>query len=88
MKKIRLINIDNYKYTFEDNENKRYNLNIQFFDFEPKLEDTFYMPEDILKEKNIFSFGFINKEDKNTSIEDIIKIVRNDEEIYLQRYYG
>lgn len=41
MKKLRLINIDNYKYTFEDNENKRYNLNVQFYDFKAKEEEIY-----------------------------------------------
>ena len=87
MIKLRVIDKNKYDYLLEDNENNKYKINIEFYDIEVNIGDYIYLNEKILDEKNIYTFGPLI-EDKNIKEEDIIKIIKNNEEIYLQRYYG
>ena len=93
MIKLRIINIDNYNnYILEDNNKKIINLIIEFLgDKIPAVNDTIYINDKILKEKNLYTYGPLNsKYSKNIDIteEELIKIITAKEEYYLQRYYG
>ena len=52
------------------------------------MGDIFYMSEKYIREINIYNFGPLTNEDLNVSTDDIIKIVSDNREYYLQRYYG
>ena len=71
-------------YTLIDDFNNSYFVNMKFY-IEYKLEigDIIYLPKSILIETNSYAFGKIEPENKNA--EDIIKVVTNKKEIYLQR---
>ena len=84
MRKLKVKEINRYDYVLEDIDNV-YTLNIEFYDVEVHVGDYIYISDKTLNEKNVFAFGPINKVCKD---EDIIKLVHNNEEIYLQRYYG
>ena len=84
MKKVKITNIDGYNYTLEENNNK-YIKNIEFYDVKLNIGDYIYISDDVLKETNIYTYGPITE---NAREEDIIKILSNDKEIYLERYYG
>lgn len=86
MKKVQILEIeDNYLYTLRDNDNKIYKKNIEFYDTEVNVGDSIYLDDQILKEVNIFAYGPIIE---NNEVEDLIKLINNGKEIYLQRYYG
>lgn len=87
MKKLLVKDIKDNDYTLIDDFNNSYFVNMKFY-IEYKLEigDIIYLPKSILIETNSYAFGKIEPENKNT--EDIIKVVTNKKEIYLQRYYG
>ena len=89
MIKLILNKINDFSYVFKDNNDKEYTMNIQFYNIEkPSVGDIFYFSDKILNEKNLFSFGPLNNEDPNITIDDIIKANINGSDIYLQRYYG
>ncbi len=85
MKKVTVIEINGYIYTLEDEDNKRYEINIEFYDTKIDIGDIIYLNEKVLKETNLYSYGPIIE---NNDVEDLIKIVKNNKNIYLQRYYG
>ena len=86
MKKVQILEIeDNYLYTLRDNDNKIYKKNIEFYDTEVSIGDYIYLDDKILNEVNIFAYGPIIE---NNEVEDLIKLIHNGKEIYLQRYYG
>lgn len=86
MKKVQILEIeDNYLYTLRDNDNKIYKKNIEFYDTEVSIGDYIYLDDQILNEVNIFAYGPIIE---NNEVEDLIKLIHNGKEIYLQRYYG
>ena len=87
MKRVRIINKNRYDYTLEDDDNKKYVLNIEFYQAELNVGDYIYISDKVLKEKNLFAFGPLT-EDKNIIEDDIIKVVQDNKEFYLQRYYG
>ena len=91
MEKLKITKIEQTNYTLE-NEEKTYVVNIIFYGNKiPKENDIIYMPQKILQEKNIYSYGPVNsKYSKNTDAneDDFIKILTQKEEYYLQRYYG
>ena len=85
MKKVKITNIDNYVYTFEDKDQKTYIKNIEFQGAEMNIGDYIYIPNEVLEEDNIYTYGPVNKD---AQLDDLIKIIKNDKDIYLQRYYG
>lgn len=85
MKKLKVIEINEYLYTLEDSDKKTYIRDIEFYDTKVEVGDYIYADEILINETNIYVYGPIIE--KN-NIEDLIKIVHNDKEIYLQRYYG
>ena len=88
MIKLSIENIDEYLYTLTDNNNKRYVLNIEFYEFIPKVGDIIYISEKNLNKNDMYSYGPTGSNYSKEDEEDIIKIVRGKNTIYLQRYYG
>lgn len=99
MKKLTIINIDNYEYTLRDNNNLNYNLNLEFqnIDIKPKTGDCIYMSDELLNKNyqeysNTYTFGplgsFYGRTITNENNPDIIKLQIDNESLYLQRYYG
>lgn len=86
MYRVVIINIDEYTFTLQDSNNKNYIKIIEFMNtkYIPQVGDYLTLPEEIIEEENIYTFGDIY--DKNQ--DDIIKVERNNNVIYLQRYYG
>ena len=89
MIKLKIVEVDEYDYTLEDIDNGKYNLNIEFYEFEniPKIGDYICLSEKILSEVTLYSFGPLNNSEEITE-DELIKIVSNEGEYYLQRYYG
>lgn len=86
MKKVRVKEVqDKYVYVLEDKDGRNYRKNIEFYDTEIHEGDYIYISDDVLKEINLYAYGPIQED---ASVEDLIKIIHNDKEIYLQRYYG
>ena len=88
MIKTEIISINNYDYILSDGKNN-YNLNLEFYDLDNKLniENIIYIPSKLLKNNSVYTYGKIN-ENKKENTDEYIKIVSNNKEIYLQRYYG
>ena len=88
MVKLKIVEKNGYDYVLEDIKGKKYNLNIDFYVNEniPKIGDHIYLNEKIVKEINIYTFGPING--NKVKEDELIKIVSDDKEYYLQRYYG
>ena len=85
MKKVKVIKVDNYVITLEDNNKKEYIKNIEFYNIDLKEGDIIYISDEVLEEDNIYTYGPV-KED--ATMDDLIKIIKEDKRIYLQRYYG
>ena len=99
MIKLKIVNIDGYKYNLEDEDEHNYIINLEFFDVEEKLKigNYIYINRELLNSKyegysTSYTFGSLeNKYGKeNISIDDIdvIKVILGNEEIYLKRLYG
>ena len=88
MIKTEILNIDSYDYILSDGINN-YKLNLEFYDLDNKLNigDTMYIPKKLLINNGVYTYGKIN-ENKKENIDEYIKIISNNKEIYLQRYYG
>ena len=88
MIKTEIISINNYDYILSDGNNN-YNLNLEFYDLDNKLNigNIIYIPSKLLKNNSVYTYGKINK-DRKENIDEYIKIISNNKEIYLQRYYG
>ena len=81
-----VIGKDKYDYKLKG-ESKEYKLNIEFINTNVEVGDFIYLDESIVREKNMYTFGPMI-EDKNAKEKDIIKVIRSNQEFYLQRYYG
>ena len=88
MIKTEIISINNYDYVLSDGKNN-YNLNLEFYDLDYKLNigDIIYIPKKLLVNNSVYTYGKIN-ENKKENTDEYIKIISNNKEIYLQRYYG
>jgi len=84
VKKVQVVKINNYIYNLKDN-NKLYDIIIEFQDTEVNVGDYIFIDDKVLEEANIYTYGPIIE---NNDLEDIIKIVKDDKEIFLQRYFG
>ncbi|MDO4996498.1 MAG: hypothetical protein Q4E69_04900 [Bacilli bacterium] len=86
MHRLIIINIDEYVLTLQDEEENNYKKVIDFIntDYKPKLGDYITLPDNVLKQDNLFVYGDVYDKDKD----DIILVKREDKNIYLQRYYG
>lgn len=82
--KLRIVEIDGYNYVLEKENGEKIVKNIEIYsNLKLRIGDYFYMVEKTVLEDNIFQFGpLINSKD------EIIKIVSEKHEFYLQRYYG
>ena len=91
MIKLTIVSIGESTYTLKS-ENKTYEVVIQFYgDKVPKVNDVIYIPSKILNEINIYAYGPLNSvysKNMNATEEELIKVVTETEEYYLQRYYG
>lgn len=82
--KLKLIEINSYKYIFEKENNETIVMDIEIFgNLKLKVNDYVYMLENTTNEKITIRYGPIY-----TNNIEIIKIVREKEIFYLQRYYG
>ncbi len=99
MKKLTIINIDNYEYTLKDKNDLNYNFNLEFqnIKIKPKVGDYFYMSDELLNKNyqeysNTYTFGplgsLYGKTINDENNPDIIKLQIDNESLYLQRYYG
>ena len=88
MIKTEIISINNYDYILSDGNNN-YNLNLEFYNLDNKLNigDIIYIPSKLLVKNGVYTYGKI-KDKKYKNIDEYIKIISNNKEIYLQRYYG
>ena len=86
MYRLTIIDIDEYTYTLKDSEENIYKKVFHFINtkYKPTIGDYITLPETILNEKNIYTFGSVYKIEND----DVIKIERNNDTLYLQRYYG
>lgn len=99
MKKLKIINKDNYLYILEDKSHKQYQLNLEFQDINiiPNINDYIYISEKLL-DKNyneystMYTFGALDstygRNIDNENNPDIIKIELKDNSKYLKRLYG
>lgn len=94
MKKLVILKRNNYIYDLHDNQGNNYSANIEFVGLtnEVSAGDIIYMAEELLKEKQPYTFGPLNsdygkKTDSASDSEYIILETKGDK-IYLQRYYG
>lgn len=85
MKKLKVIKIDNYLYTLEDEDKNIYVINIEFIDTDINIGDYLYISNEVLEENNLYTYGPIEKE---SDIKDLVKVIKKDKDEYLQRYYG
>ena len=88
MIKTEIISINNYDYILSDGNNN-YKLNLELYDLDNKLNigDIIYIPSKLLKNNSVYTYGKIN-ENKKENTDEYIKVISNNKEIYLQRYYG
>lgn len=91
MIKLLIKSIEPYSYILSS-EDKEYRLHLEFLGLEkkPTVGDYLYLPENIVNEQNNYTFGLIGGiyAKKKDIKDDIIKVVGNNYEYYLQRYYG
>lgn len=85
MKKVTVIAINDYVYTLEDKDKNKYDINIEFYDTKVNVGDIIYIDGKVLEETNLYAYGPLLEE---ANVEDLIKIIKDNKEIYLQRYYG
>ena len=57
MKKLLILEIDKYIYTLRDDNNNKYILNLDFFEVQPSVNDIIYIDEELLNQKNFYTFG-------------------------------
>ena len=89
MKKLKIVETNNYNYLLNTEEGEVFFINIDFIDVDkkPGVGDYIFLPDNILNNKNIYTYGKVIN-DINTKEEDMIKVIVDDQEIYLERYYG
>lgn len=82
--KLKVISINNYDYIFEKENSDKIGMNIEIYgDVRLEINDYIYIKESTTKENITVRFGSIY----NNKTE-VIKIIRNNDVYYLQRYYG
>ena len=72
----------------EDDNHNQYELNMEFdgLDQEVTIKSIIYMPDKLVKNNGVYSFGIAT--DTDLKIDEYIKIIVGNKEYYLQRYYG
>ena len=87
MKKVKVIKIDNYKYILSD-ENEAFIKNIEIYSrYKLHVNDIIYMSKKIIEDNNLLAFTDVFQ-DNIIEIDDIIKVVSDEDKYYLQRIYG
>lgn len=86
MEKLRIIDIKDYNYTFQKDNGQILTKNIEFYKKQPKVNDCIFISKVMLNE-NALQYGIIN-DLNNIKENEIIKVIGENEEYYLQRYYG
>lgn len=86
MEKLRIIDIRDYDYIFQKENGQILTKNIEFYKKQPKVNDCIFISKIILNE-NVLQYGIIN-DLNNINENEIIKVITENEEYYLQRYYG
>ena len=79
--------INNYDYILKDKFNNKYTMSIELLDDKLEVNDKLFINKNLLNKNVFYRFGKIY-EDKNAKEKDIIKVIRENNEFYLQRYYG
>ena len=88
MIKLVIKNKDEYSNYVLEGNNETYDVNINFMNVElPAIGDYLYIPEKVLKEKVSLNYGIIENSN-NIDEEELMVIVKNNNKIYLQRFYG
>lgn len=88
MVKLKIIDINYTDYTLLDERGREYIVNMKFYiDKEVKVGNIIYLPKSVLKEVNSYAYGPIREKEK-VDEEDLIKLITDREELYLERYYG
>jgi len=99
MKKLKIVDKNNYEYFLQDEQEKNYQINLEFMELENRLKtgDYIYINDELLNEKyegfsTWYTFGKLtNKYGKDNILKDdidVIKVVIDGLEIYLKRLYG
>ena len=95
MIKLIIDKVEGYNYYLIDNNNKKYKINIEFYNIEnkPKEKDIIYMNKELLNEINIpLSFGPLlvkyGRKIESAEDKDILVLVSDNKKEYLKRYYG
>ena len=87
MKKVKILKIDNYIYTLYDGS-KTYKKNIEIYSNNiPRVNDVLYVSDKLLNENNLMAFTDLFQ-DTIIDSDDIIKIVSDNDNYFLQRIYG
>ena len=86
MLRLKIKSINNYNYVLESDNKDIYKINIGFINTEdiPTIGDYLYLTNDVVEEKNMYTYGPIYDNSKD----DIIKVEAKNKIFYLQRYYG
>ena len=85
-----------YNYLLVDNEDKEYNVNIEFYgiDENPMQGDILFLNEDLLNDinNNMVSFGPLGekygKDISSNSDKDVVYLSCKNGAVYLKRFYG
>ena len=99
MIKLRISNSNGYLYELEDENNKKYSLNLEFFDLEEPLKvgNQICMSAKLLDSNyegysTSYTFGSLDSKYGRANLPlddiDVIKVIEKDKEIYLKRLYG
>ena len=84
MVKFKVTNINDYKYTLEQENGQSLVLDIEIFgDLKIQVNDYVYINEATTKENITIIFGPVY-----TDLTELIRVKRGNEIFYLQRYYG
>ncbi len=93
MEKLVIKKIDHYNYLLQDEKQKSYMINIEFYDINTIIEvnDILYMDEKLLKEK-MLNIGLFNdscgRNVENSEDKDIVILQTKQNRFYLKRIYG
>lgn len=86
--KLKIVDINNYDYTFELEDGSKIIKNIEFYlENKPKVSSCIYISKEVLMENNVLQYGYI-KDLNNINNKEIIKVIDYTGEYYYQRYYG
>ena len=86
MKKVIIKKINGCSFGLEDESGNTYIKDFIFYVEQPKENDIMLIPENILEETNIFNFGQVDE--TNLNKEELVKVITQAKEYYIQRIYG